>query len=131
MSKPHGFLDTTICLRNSLITKELYPSVFNQAEPSSHESTRIFLDISSVRACLFRCRSGTIVLDRTKISCFFEDFQIFFCTFSLVLSQAAYICLRRGSGYLESTYANSPPKAHAQKAQRGVSVRKCNRHFVK
>ena len=31
----------------------------------------------------------------------------------------------------QSTYANSPPKALAQKAQQGVSVRKCNRHFVK
>ena len=27
----------------------------------------------------------------------------------------------------QSTYANSPPKAPAQKAQQGVSVRKCNR----
>ena len=31
----------------------------------------------------------------------------------------------------QSTYANSPPKAPAQKAQQGVSVRKCNRQSVK
>ena len=27
----------------------------------------------------------------------------------------------------QSTYANSPPKAPTQKAQQGVSIRKCNR----
>ena len=38
-----------------------------------------------------------------------------------------YKKIKKKYGAEQSTYANSPPKAPAQKAQQGVSVRKCNR----